>query len=126
MSVLFPKVNKPPTWDYRPIYYDPKKDEMDRKLAALQARRAAEEAKAQAEAGAAPGKANDEAQGAPAAQSAGSSKPYIPTLHRGSFREAHDAGMSAYRAREARKSKLTLWIVFLVMILFGIYLLGLF
>ena len=43
MSVLFPKVNKPPTWDYRPIYYDPKKDEMDRKLAALQAKRAAEE-----------------------------------------------------------------------------------
>ncbi|MBO4621749.1 MAG: hypothetical protein J5635_03655 [Paludibacteraceae bacterium] len=118
-------MTKPPTWDYRPIYYDPKKDEMDRKLAALQARRAAEEAKAQAEAGAAPGK-DEEAQGAPAAQSAGSSKPYIPTLHRGSFREAHDAGMSAYRAREARKSKLTLWIVFLVMILFGIYLLGLF
>jgi len=98
MSVLFPKVNKPPTWDYRPIYYDPKKDEMDRKLAELQAKH----------------------------DSNRDSKPYVPTLHRGSFREAHDAGMSAYRAREARKSKLTLWIVFLVMILFGIYLLGLF
>ena len=119
MSVLFPKVNKPPTWDYRPIYYDPKKDEMDRKLAALQAKRAAEEAK-QAKAG------EENKQGASAEHAAGDSKPYIPTLHRGSFREAHEAGMSAYRAREARKSKLTLWIVFLVMLLFGFYLLGLF
>lgn len=118
MSVLFPKVNKPPTWDYRPIYYDPKKDEMDRKLAALQAKRAAEEAKR--------AEADKDTQGASAAYAAGGSKPYIPTLHRGSFREAHEAGMSAYRAREARKSKLTLWIVFLVMLLFGFYLLGLF
>ena len=109
MSVLFPKVNKPPTWDYRPIYYDPKKDEMDRKLAALQAKRAAEE---QAKA------AKDGKEEAPkeSATSAGSSRPYVPTLHR---------GMSAYRAREARKSKLRVWIAILVLLLFGIYLLGL-
>ena len=97
MSVLFPKVNKPPTWDYRPIYYDPKKDEMDRKLAALQAKRAAE-MKAKGEEAALEG--NDEAKEASAEQTAGASKPYVPTLHRGSFREAHEAGMSSYRARE--------------------------
>lgn len=26
MSVLFPKVNKPREWDYRPIYYDKDKE----------------------------------------------------------------------------------------------------
>ncbi len=26
MSILFPKVNKPREWDYRPIYYDPQKE----------------------------------------------------------------------------------------------------
>lgn len=26
MSILFPKVPKPREWDYRPIYYDPKKE----------------------------------------------------------------------------------------------------
>ena len=122
MSVLFPKVNKPPTWDYRPIYYDPKKDEMERKLAALQAKRAAEQAQAAKEAGEGN---NDEAQGASAQNTAGASKLYVPTLHRGSFREAHDAGMSSYRAREERKSKLRIWVVILVLLLFGIYLLGL-
>lgn len=122
MSVLFPKVNKPPTWDYRPIYYDPKKDEMDRKLAALQAKRAAE-MKAKGEEAALEG--NDEAKEASAEHSAGASKPYVPTLHRGSFREAHEAGMSSYRAREERKTKLRIWVVILVLLLFGIYLLGL-
>jgi len=116
MSVLFPKVNKPPTWDYRPIYYDPKKDEMERKLAALQAKRAAEE---KARGG------NDEAQTPSAGKTAGDAKPYIPTLHRGSFREMHEAGMSSYRAREERKTKLRIWIVILILVLFGIYLLGL-
>ena len=36
MSVLFPKVNKPREWDYRPIYYDQEKEaRKDRKLARL-------------------------------------------------------------------------------------------
>ena len=34
MSVLFPKVNKPREWDYRPIYYDKEKEaRKDKKLA---------------------------------------------------------------------------------------------
>mgnify|MGYP007069895853 CR=1 FL=1 len=35
MSVLFPKVNKPREWDYRPIYYDEKKEARKDKLARL-------------------------------------------------------------------------------------------
>ena len=36
MSVLFPKVNKPREWDYRPIYFDQEKEaRKDKKLARL-------------------------------------------------------------------------------------------
>ena len=36
MSVLFPKVNKPREWDYRPIYYDEEKEaRKEKKLARL-------------------------------------------------------------------------------------------
>ena len=35
MSVLFPKVNKPREWDYRPIYYDKEKEARKDKLARL-------------------------------------------------------------------------------------------
>ena len=36
MSVLFPKVNKPREWDYRPIYFDEEKEaRKDEKLARL-------------------------------------------------------------------------------------------
>lgn len=36
MSVLFPKVQKPRKWDYRPIYYDKDKEaRKDRRLACL-------------------------------------------------------------------------------------------
>ena len=36
MWVLFPKVNKPREWDYRPIYYDEEKEaRKDKRLARL-------------------------------------------------------------------------------------------
>lgn len=35
MSVLFPKTNKLPEWDYRPIYYDKEKEARKDKLARL-------------------------------------------------------------------------------------------
>lgn len=110
MSVLFPKVNKPPQWDYRPIYYDPKRDEMKRKLAELQARRAAEQGES----------ASGHATSGDAAD-----KPYVPTLHRGSFREMHDAGASRYRAQQERKAKMRMWLILLAMLVFFVYLLGL-
>jgi len=101
MSVLFPKVNKMPTWDWRPIYYDPKKDEMERKLKALQDKRAAEE-KAAAE-----GKSATDLN-------------YTPTLHRGSFRESHE-DRSSVRTRANRQSKLILWVVVAVLLIFFMY-----
>ncbi len=114
MSVLFPKVNKPPTWDYRPIYYDPKKEEMKEKLAALQARRAAEQAaKGQTDGASEDNKPSEEAV-------------RVHSLHRGSFREAHDAGASRYRLREERKTKMRVWLIILAMLIFFVYLLGLF
>ena len=75
MSVLFPKVQKPRKWDYRPIYYDKDKEaRKDRRLA---------------------------------------------LLHRGAFREEHEKNMTAFRQR--RKSKLSLWIALLIMLLYVFY-----
>lgn len=99
MSVLFPKVNKAPEWNWRPIYYDPKKDEMDRKLRELQAKRAAEEQK-EGEKGETP--------------------QYSPTLHRGSFRESHQENMTmSQKAR--RSSRIGFLIALLALLLFTFY-----
>lgn len=35
MSVLFPKLNKPKQWDYRPIYFDPEKEARNERRARL-------------------------------------------------------------------------------------------
>lgn len=43
MSVLFPKVNKPREWDYRPIYFDKEKEARKEKLARLHHRELREE-----------------------------------------------------------------------------------
>ena len=108
MSVLFPKVNKMPTWNWRPIYYDPKKDEMERKLKALQEKREAEE------------------KAAKEGSTTGGTKPsdlnYTPSLHKGSFREAHEDHMSI-RQKANRQSKLVLWIVVLCLLIFTFYVL---
>lgn len=106
MSVLFPKINKAPTWEWRPIYYDPKKDEMDAKLQKLQAERAA---KAAAEA-----KQNGE-------EVATEKQPYTPTLHRGSFREAKENSASAMRANANRQSRLVFWVVLFCIIFLVFY-----
>ena len=108
MSVLFPKVNKMPTWNWRPIYYDPKKDEMERKLKALQEKREAEEKAAKE------GTATDGAKP--------SDFNYTPSLHKGSFREAHEGHMSI-RQKANRQSKLVLWIVVLCLLIFTFYVL---
>lgn len=93
MSILFPKVRMPRAYDYRPIYYDPKEDERKQKLARLQAARKEREAAEQ-------GHVNEV------------NADYVPTLHRGSFKEAHDATRS-FRAREERKSRLLFWVALL-------------
>lgn len=110
MSVLFPKVNKAPEWNWRPIYYDPKKDEMHEKLKKLQDQRAVQEAEKAAQEAA---KASQQAtQAEPSA--ATSTEEYTPTLHRGSFREYRSENMSTSGA--ARQSKMAFWFVLLLML----------
>ncbi len=104
MSVLFPKVNKAPEWHWRPIHYDPKKDEMESRLRELQQRRAVEEGKSE--------EGSKERSG----------QPYTPTLHRGSFRESHEENMSMTQ-KAAKQSKAAFWIALLAMIAFLYWLL---
>ncbi len=92
MSVLFPKVNKPREWDYRPIYYDPKKDERKQRLAKKQRERD------------------------------GGKEGSLTSLHRGSFRESHEVNKSRYNARAVSKlafwiALLVMLLVFLYVIL---------
>jgi len=101
MSVLFPKVNKPREWDYRPIYYDEEKEARKQKLARLRALR---EQKEQSEGD----------------KSGSESAEHITTLHRGSFREAHEA-QTKLRIDTEHKSKLTFWVVLLALLIFVFY-----
>ncbi len=100
MSVLFPKVNKPRQWDYRPIYYDPKKDERQQKLAKLRAQRESSQHE-------------DTTRGA--------NGDYTPTLHRGSFREAKEANGSRYTNEARKTSRLAFWIALFIMLVFFFY-----
>ena len=104
MSILFPKVNKPREWDYRPIYYDPDKEERKRKLEALHQSQAAKP------------EGDKEKQTTTADSS--SKEPYVPTLHRGSFREARNAQGGAAPDRLRRTSRLTFWIALLALLIF--------
>lgn len=101
MSVLFPKVNKPREWDYRPIYYDEEKEARKQKLARLQALR--EQAEKEGEEHA-------------------DTTEHVTTLHRGSFREAHEA-QTKLRIDTEHKSKLTFWIVLIALLIFVFYIL---
>ena len=100
MSVLFPKVNKPREWDYRPIYYDEEKEARKQKLARLRALREEREHEE-----------GDETS---------TDKEHVTTLHRGSFREAHEA-QTKLRIDTEHKSKLTFWIVLLALLIIVFY-----
>ena len=102
MSVLFPKVNKPREWDYRPIYYDEEKEARKKKLARLQALREQREADGQS---ASADRENSE---------------HVTTLHRGSFREAHES-QTRLRSVAEHKSKLGFWITLLLLLIFVFY-----
>ena len=101
MSVLFPKVNKPREWDYRPIYYDAEKEARKQKLARLRALR--KDAERDAEDSEQP-----------------TEKEHVTMLHRGSFREAHEA-QTNLRTNTERTSKLSFWIVLLVLLFITFY-----
>ena len=106
MSVLFPKVNKPREWDYRPIYYDEEKEARKKKLARLRALREQEERKDE--------RMNGEGM-------SGESE-HVTTLHRGSFREAHEA-QTRLRSVAEHRSRLTFWIALIAMLIFVFYVL---
>lgn len=103
MSVLFPKVNKPREWDYRPIYYDEEKEARKQKLARLRALREQKET-------------SERVNG----EQANVEKEHVTTLHRGSFREAHEA-QTKLRIDTEHKSKLTFWIVLIALLLIVFY-----
>ena len=106
MSVLFPKVNKPREWDYRPIYYDEEKEARKAKLARLRALRE--------QAGETSSHSSHQEEGD------ADGKEYVTGLHRGSFREAHEA-QTKLHTDTTRKSKLGFWIALLAMLLFCFY-----
>lgn len=101
MSILFPKVNKMPSWNYRPIYFDPEKEARREKLARLQAKRREQDASGQN-------------------ADASSEDEYVPTLHRGSFREQHEQNMPSHK-RAARGSRIAFFVALLAMLLFCFY-----
>lgn len=103
MSVLFPKINKPREWDYRPIYYDEEKEARKQKLARLRALREQKEANE---------RMSDER--------VDGETEHVTTLHRGSFREAHEA-QTRLRSVAEHKSKLGFWITLLLMLIFVFY-----
>ncbi|MCM1034819.1 MAG: hypothetical protein NC038_04520 [Paludibacter sp.] len=98
MSVLFPKVNKPREWDYRPIYYDKEKDERAAKLAKLRMERKEKQASQDGR----ESRGQDE-------------ETYVSKLHRGSFREAR-AQADGLRNKAHRTSRLTFWLVLLMLL----------
>lgn len=105
MSVLFPKVNKPREWDYRPIYYDPEKEERKKKLEALRAAQKEKEKSAM----------TSEEKKESVSQTS-EKEPYVPTLHRGSFREARDAQGPLPHDRLRKTSRLTFWVALLALL----------
>ena len=116
MSVLFPKVNKPREWDFRPRYYDPEK-EKQQKL-----RERMEQAKAKY---AATGQQADNTTDTSVAAAAGSQRAttHATTLHRGSFRENRE-GAERVRRLTQRRSKMVFWLAVLMIALLAYWLLG--
>lgn len=113
MSILFPKINKPRQWDYRPIYYDEDKYERQKRLESMkaQAQKEAEEAlTAQA----------TDTQAATQPEKQESAQPYHTTLHRGSFREARDN--NSVRVEEGKKANRRFVIIlFILIVIAAIY-----
>ncbi len=108
MSILFPKLNKPREWDYRPIYYDPDKEERKRKLEALHQAQAAEQT----------AKLESDKEKQATTSDSSNKEPYVPTLHRGSFRGARNAQGGATPDRLRRTSRLTFWLALLALLIF--------
>lgn len=119
MSILFPKVNKMPTWDYRPIYYDPEKEKREQRRRQLQAERETENAAsktAEKSASKTAEKSVSKTSESPSVAGQGEGEHYT-TLHRGSFREARNLTPTGAQ----RTSRLAFWITLLGLLLFCFY-----
>lgn len=119
MSILFPKVNKMPTWDYRPIYYDPEKEKREQRRRQLKAERETENAAsktAEKSASKTAEKAASKTSESPSVAGQGEGEHYT-TLHRGSFREARNLTPTGAQ----RTSRLAFWITLLGLLLFCFY-----
>lgn len=94
MSILFPKVNKMPQWDFRHIYYDPKKEEREKRRKRIESDKSTDDSTSQG---------------------------YSNGLHRGSFREARENDTQMRKSLASRSSRLAFWIVLLALLLFCFY-----
>ena len=115
MSVLFPKVNKPREWDFRPRYYDPEKEKLQ-KLRERHANAVAQyKAQRQADEAGTDGTASGSAESADDAR-------YVTSLHRGSFRESREHAEHV-RGLANRRSKLVFWMALLAIVALVLWLL---
>lgn len=94
MSVLFPKVNKMPEWNFRPRFYDPEKEKREARRHTLRTK--------QQEG------SNYAADG------------YQTTLHRGSFREMRDDKFPRKNTAQ-NTSRIAFWMALLGMLVFCFY-----
>ena len=108
MSVLFPKINKMPEWNFQPRFYDPEKEKRQQKLKQLQAERARKE------------KEKSVAEGVENREQNESKEEFVPTLHRGSFRELRDEKFQRKNTAE-NTSRIAFWLALLGMLIFVFY-----
>ncbi|MBQ7209612.1 MAG: hypothetical protein IJS05_01765 [Paludibacteraceae bacterium] len=112
MSVLFPKVNRPRAWDYRPIYYDPEKEKLQ-KLREKQQQAREEYARL----------AEEQKQSGESGGTKPESTHYVSGLHRGSFREARELTQERQH-KSNRQSRIAFWIALLLAAVLLYWLLG--
>ena len=104
MSILFPQVREPRGWDFRPRYYDPEKERRKELLEKRRLERAKET-----------GEKDDEN-----SRTERKREEHYTTLHRGSFREAHEANFQM-KDKARSKSRIAFWLALLVMLVFCFY-----
>lgn len=107
MSILFPKLNKPREWDYRPIYYDPEKEAREAKLAQLKQERTQQEAQKNMESTNSQNPNNGEKK-----------DPYVPHLQKGFIRASREQSEALHS--KARKASRTIFWLVLILLLVGL------
>lgn len=122
MSVLFPKINKMPEWNFQPRFYDPEKEKRQQKLKQLQVERARKEKEKAAEESEENLASGDSYRSQINSQNPSdeSKEEFVPTLHRGSFRELRDEKFQRKNTAE-NTSRIAFWLALLGMLIFVFY-----